>query len=62
MQEISWEKELEIAEAYAESGPNDVPKEYMERCLKKAIEKAKNKGIDISKEVIRIRKIWKDQE
>jgi len=56
--EISWEKELEIAEAYAES--KDCPESYMERCLKKAIEKAKKEGIDISDKVERIRKIWNE--
>ena len=56
--ELSWKKELGLAEDYAVSGPNDVPENYMERCLKKAVEKAE---IDISKDVERIRKIWKDQ-
>ena len=56
--ELSWKKELELAEAYAKDGPYDVPEEYMERCLKKAIEKAKKEDVDISEEVKRIRKIW----
>ncbi|MBS3167803.1 hypothetical protein J4216_01625 [Candidatus Woesearchaeota archaeon] len=59
---LSYEKELELAEDYANDGPYDWDEEHMERCLRKAIEKAKKEGVDISKEVERIRKIWKDQE
>ena len=60
--ELSWKKELELAETYAKDGPYDVPKSYMERCLENAIEKAKKEKIDVSKEVKRIRKIWDRQE
>lgn len=56
--ELSWKKELELAESYARDGPYDWSEEHLNRCLRKAIEKAKKEGVDISKEVERIRKIW----
>ena len=56
--ELSWKKELELAEDYANDGPNEWSEEHLNRCLRKAIEKAKKEGVNISKEVERIKKIW----
>jgi len=53
---MSIEKELEMAEAYAEPG-HDMPKNYMERCLDNAIRLSKEQGMDISNKVEIIRKI-----
>ncbi|MBI2124383.1 hypothetical protein HYT92_01190 [Candidatus Pacearchaeota archaeon] len=60
--ELSWKKELELAEDYAKDGPYEWPKEYLNRCLQKAIDKAKKEGIDISKEIKYIKKIWSNQK
>lgn len=57
--ELTWKEELELAESYANEGPNEWPEEHLNRCIKKAIEKAKKEVIDISKEVKRIKNIWK---
>ena len=56
--DLSWKKELELAESYAKDGPDEWTEEHLNRCLKKAVDKAKKEGIDISNEVERIRKIW----
>ena len=56
--ELSWQKELELAESYAKDGPNEWTDEHLERCLRKAKEKAKKEGVDISKQVKNIKKIW----
>lgn len=56
--ELSWQKELELAKDYAKDGSNEWSKEHLERCLNKAIEKSKKEGINISKEVKRIKAIW----
>jgi len=54
--ELTWQKELELAEAYAHDA-YDWDEEHIERCLRKALEKAKKSGVDISKEITMIRKI-----
>jgi len=56
--ELSWKKELELAEGYANDGPNEWTEEHLNRCLRNALEKAKKEGVDISKEIERIRKRW----
>ena len=57
---LSPKKELELAEGYAINGPDEFPKEYMDRCLNNAKEMAKKEGTDISKEIERIENIWED--
>ena len=57
---LSLEKELELAEDYAISGPEEFNPEDMHRCLNNAKKLAKQQGKNISKEVKRIEQIWED--
>lgn len=56
--ELSWRKELELAENYARDGSYEWTEEHLNRCLSKAIEKANKVGVNITKEVEDIKRKW----
>ncbi len=59
--DLSWEKELDLAEAYAKDGPGEWPEEYLTRCLKNAEEKAKLQGRDVSLRIAKIKEVWQSK-
>ncbi len=60
MVNLSLEKWLELAEDYAD--PQEWPEDHMLRCLAKAKEIAKKKGVNISKKIKRIKQIWNNKK
>src|SRR3989338_2136387 len=55
---LSLEKELELAESYAQDGSFESDEEHLDRCLRNAKEIAKEEKKDISSRIKEIRKTW----